>query len=147
MMFPSQGPYYLCLDHASSFPRVLKSYSIHMSLLDQARQLWHHSSTMLTSGGYYISFPCMHVVKPTLALWYLRAHKRMRLLLGAYLILLPIAIILLEMHYVVDIPVGFAIAGVVIVVSDSRAKRSIQRTMREGLNWRRSPKIAGTASS
>jgi len=144
MVFPSQGPYSLCLDHASSFPNGLKSYSIHFSLLDQAARLYHHSSTMLASGGYYISFPCMHVVKPTLAMWYLRGHRRIAWLLAAYLVVLPIAIILLEMHYFVDIPIGFAIAGVVIVVSDPSAMLCIRRLVRERLN---SPKKAIYASS
>ena len=147
MAFPSQGPYSLCLNHATSFPSVLKSYSIHLSLLDQAARLYRHSSTMLASGGYYISFPCMHVVKPTLALWYLRGHKRIGWLLAAYLVVLPIAIILLEMHYVVDIPVGFAIAGLVIVVSDPSARRSIQRLVRAGLNLGRPRKTAVYAPS
>jgi len=129
MLFPSQGPFYLCLDHASSFPTILKSYSIQQSLLDQAQQTWRHSSTLLVSGGYYISFPCMHVVKPTVALWYLRGHRTIAWLLAAYLLVLPIAIILLEWHYFVDILVGFAISVLAIIVSDPCAKRYMQRAV------------------
>jgi len=139
MAFPNQGPYSLCLDHASSFPSSLRSYPIHFALLDEAARLYRHSSTMLTAGGYFISFPCMHVVKPTLALWYLRAHKKIGWLLAAYLLVLPVAIVLLEMHYFVDIPVGFAIAAIVIVISDSAALRSVQRLLQDCLHAGRSP--------
>ena len=147
MVFPNQGPYSLCLDHASSFPSGLRSYPIHFALLDEAARLYQHSSTMLTSGGYFISFPCMHVVKPTLALWYLRAHKKIGWLLAAYLLVLPVAIILLEMHYFVDIPVGFAIAAMVIVISDSAALRSAQRLLQGRLHFGRSQKRAIPVSS
>ena len=81
----------------------------------------------------------MHVVKPTLALWYLRAHKKIGWLLAAYLLVLPVAIVLLEMHYFVDIPVGFAIAAIVIVISDSAALRSVQRLLQDCLHAGRSP--------
>ena len=123
LIVPSQGPYYLCSDHASSFPNTLASYPLHLSLLAHAQKMWGHTSTLVTSGGYFISFPCMHVVKPAVALWYLRGHKRIAFLLLAYLVALPIAIVLLEMHYVVDIPVGFAIAALVILISDPSALR------------------------
>jgi membrane-associated phospholipid phosphatase len=102
---------------------------------------------MLTSGGYFISFPYMHVVKPTLALWYLRGHKKIGWLLAAYLLVLPVAIILLEMHYFVDIPVGFAMAAIVIVISDSGALRSVQRLLQDCLHAGRSPKRAVHVSS
>jgi PAP2 superfamily protein len=128
LVLPSQGPYYLCLDHAQSFPNTLASYPIHMSLLAQAKEMWQHTSTMAVQGGYFISFPCMHVVKPTVALWYLRGHKRIGLFLCAYLLVLPIAIVLLEMHYLVDVPVGFAIAALVIFVSDPSARVAARPT-------------------
>ena len=125
----------------------LRSYPIHFALLDEAARLYQHSSTLLTAGGYFISFPCMHVVKPTLALWYLRAHKKIGWLLTAYLLVLPVAIVLLEMHYFVDIPVGFAIAAIVIVISDSAAWRSVQRLLQDCLHAGRSPKRAIHVSS
>ena len=53
-----------------------------------------------------------------------RGHKRIALLLFVYLLVLPIAIVVLEMHYVVDIPVGFAIAALVILISDRSALRT-----------------------
>ena len=68
-------------------------------------------------------------------------------MLAAYVVVLPIVIILLEMHYVVDIPVGFAVAGLVIVVSNPSAWRSVQRLLRAGLNLGRSRKSAVYAPS
>jgi hypothetical protein len=47
----------------------------------------------------------------------------------------------------VDIPVGFGIAGVVIVVSDPSARLSVQRRLRAGLNLGRPPKTAVYAPS
>jgi hypothetical protein len=137
LVVPSQGPFYLCLDHASSFPNTLVSYPIQMSLLAQAKDMWQHTSTMATQGGYFISFPCMHVVKPAVALWYLRGHRRIAFLLFAYLLALPVAIILLEWHYLVDIPVGFAIAALVIVISD--------RSVGIGTGVQRTPAVRGLA--
>ena len=69
----------------------------------------------------------------------LRAHKKIGWLLAAYLLVLPVAIVLLEMHYFVDIPVGFAIAAIVIVISDSAALRSVQRLLQDCLHAGRAP--------
>ena len=118
VLFPSQGPYALCADHASSFPHTLKSYPLQMSLVARAQEIWEHTSLITTAGGYYISFPSMHVVKPAVALWYLRSSRRIVLLLVAYLFVLLFAIVVLEMHYVVDILAGLAIAAFVIRISD-----------------------------
>ena len=142
VVFPNQGPYSLCLDHASHFPSDLRSYQIHFALLDEAERLYGHASTMLTAGGYFVSFPCMHVVKPTLALWYLRGYTKIAWLLAAYLMVLPVAIMLLEMHYFVDIPVGFAIAGIVIVITDPTALRRVQQLLRYGVYGGRPAKPA-----
>jgi len=130
VVFPSEGPFYLCVDHATSFPSTSISYPIQLSFLAQARQMWEHTSTITTPGGYLVSFPCMHVVKPTVALWYLRDRKRIAALLCAYLVILPIAIMLLEWHYFVDIVAGFAVALVVIYVSDPTARVFTNRGMR-----------------
>ena len=69
LVLPSQGPYFLCVDHASSFPNTLMSYPIQTSLLAHAREMFQHTSTITGQGDYFMSFPCMHVVKPTVALW------------------------------------------------------------------------------
>ena len=67
----------------------------------------------------------------------MRGHKKIALLLLAYLLVLPVAIVLLEMHYLVDIPVGFAIAALVIVISDQsvRIGTGVHRTaaVKQGL--------------
>ena len=132
LMLPSLGPFVLCLDHSSTFPNTLSSYSIEMSLLARAKELYHHTSTMAAPGGYFISFPCMHVVKPTVALWYLRNHRNIALLLLGYVIVLVPAIVVLEWHYVVDIPVGFAIAALVSYISD-RPARIVRRASAEAV--------------
>jgi len=128
VLFPSQGPYFLCTDHASTFPQTLRSYPLQMSLLAEARHLWEHTSTVASAGGYYISFPSMHIVKPAVALWYLRRSRVIVLLLLTYMVLLTPAIVVLEMHYFVDIPVGLAIAAFVTYISERPSRSEVVAT-------------------
>jgi hypothetical protein len=70
---------------------ISASYPLQVALLADAKRIWEHTSTIVVSGDYFISFPCLHVLQPTVALWHLRADRRIALFLLAYLILLPIA--------------------------------------------------------
>jgi hypothetical protein len=126
-MFPSHGPYSFCADHFSSFPEMLASHGIQRSMLSHVNQMWTHTGTIPASGGYFISFPCMHVVKPVLVWWYLRDHRNIAWLVSGYLLLLTIAIVLLEWHYFVDILAGFLVATAVIFITD----RPLQLRRRE----------------
>jgi hypothetical protein len=113
-LWPSQGPYYLCTDHFSQFPSVLRTYASQKGSVEGARALWDHKHLSRISFDYYIAFPCMHIVQPLIVMWFLRYWKRMVVALAAYNVVLVVAIVLLEWHYVVDILAGVLVAGFAI---------------------------------
>lgn len=117
-LWPSQGPYYLCAGHFSTFPSSLQTYSIEKTLIAHALGLWNHVPIRRISTDYFIAFPCMHIAQPLIVMWFLRRWKRMVIALCAYDALLIVAILLLEWHYVVDILGGFLVAGVAIAITD-----------------------------
>jgi hypothetical protein len=119
-LWPSQGPYYLCPGHFSQFPRSLRTYGAQQGSVSGAEALWKHVPLARISFDYYIAMPCMHIVKPLLLIWFLRPWKRVVYVLSGYSVLLVVAIILLEWHYVVDIFAGVMIALIAILLVDGR---------------------------
>jgi hypothetical protein len=119
-LWTSQGPYYLCPTHFTDFPRSLKTYSLQRASIDHARALWEHVSLDRISGDYFIAFPCMHISTPLIVTWFLRRWKRLLALLLTYDVVLIIAIVLLEWHYVVDIIAGILLAGASIMAINYR---------------------------
>jgi hypothetical protein len=117
--WPSQGPYYLCPAHFSQFPAALKTYAAQKGSIDGALSLWNHQRLSRISFDYYIAFPCMHIVQPIIVMWFLRFWKRMMVALAAYNVVLVVAIVLLEWHYVVDVLAGVAVAGLAIASVDN----------------------------
>jgi hypothetical protein len=117
-LWPSQGPYYLCPTHFSDFPHSLQTYAIQKQSIINSQALWDHKLLHRISTDYYIAFPCMHIVQPLVALWFLRRWKRIVVVLAAYDVLLIAAIVLLEWHYVVDIVGGVLVAAVAIAMVD-----------------------------
>jgi hypothetical protein len=118
-LWPSQGPYYLCPAHFSQFPSALKTYAFQRGSMEGARALWDHERLTRISFDYYIAFPCMHIVQPIIVMWFLRFWRRMMVVLAAYNVVLLVAIVLLEWHYVVDILAGVGVAGFAIAAVDS----------------------------
>src|SRR5579863_1983816 len=119
-LWPSQGPYYLCPTHFSSFFASLQSYAAQKASIANSQALWNHSRIRQISTDYYIAFPCMHIAQPLVVMWFLRPWKRMLLALVFYDLLLLAAIVLLEWHYVVDIFGGVLVAGLAIVAVNGR---------------------------
>ncbi len=119
-IWPSQGPYYLCSGHFSAFPRVLTTWATQKVSLAGAQALWNHERLRRIAFDYYIAFPCMHIVQSLMALWFLRSWKRIRITLAAYNVLLAVAIVLLEWHYVVDVLAGVLVAGLAIAAVAGR---------------------------
>jgi hypothetical protein len=117
-LWPSQGPYYLCPVHFSQFPSVLRTYAAQRGSMEGASALWDHKPLSRISFDYYIAFPCMHIVQPIIVMWFLRFWKRMLLVLAAYNVVLVVAIVLLEWHYVVDVLAGVVVAGFAIAAVD-----------------------------
>jgi hypothetical protein len=119
-LWPSQGPYYLCLTHFSEFPRSLKAYAVQKTSIANSQALWNHSPIRQISTDYYIAFPCMHIAQPLVVMWFLRRWRRMLAALASYDLVLLAAIVLLEWHYVVDILGGVLVAGFAIAAVDGR---------------------------
>ena len=117
-LWPSQGPYYLCPTHFSQFPSALKTYAAQKGSMDGASALWDHRRLSRISFDYYIAFPCMHIVQPIIVMWFLRFWKRMMVALAAYNVVLVVAIVLLEWHYVVDVLAGVVVASFAIAAVD-----------------------------
>jgi hypothetical protein len=117
-LWPSQGPYYLCPTHFSVFPNPLQSYALQKWSIANSQALWRHVPIRHISTDYYIAFPCMHIAQPLVVMWFLKRWKRILAVLAAYDMLLLVAIVLLEWHYIVDIIAGVLVAGLAIAVGD-----------------------------
>ena len=124
-IWPAQGPYYLCPAHFSRFPASLQSYNIQKTLIPHALALWHHQPISRISTDYFIGFPCMHIVQPMIVLWFLRRWKCMVIALATYDVLLVVAVLLLEMHYVVDFLVGLIVAALAIMIAGGPLRREL----------------------
>jgi PAP2 superfamily len=116
-LWPSQSPYYLCLNHFSRFPESLQAYRIQLFLNQHAVMLSRHVPIRRISTDYFIAFPCMHIAQPLIVMWFLRRWNRMLIVLGVYDMLLIVAILLLEWHYFVDILGGIVVAAVAIAIT------------------------------
>jgi hypothetical protein len=124
-VWPAQGPYSLCPRHFSRFPSDLQSFNIQHTLIPHALALWHHQPISRISTDYFIAFPCMHIVQPIIVLWFLRRWRRMVIVLAAYDVVLIAAVLLLEMHYVIDVLVGMLVAALAITISGRMPEREI----------------------
>lgn len=113
-IWPAQGPYYLS---PSGLPSSLRCYTVQTTLVARAEALRQHAPIHRISTDYFIEMPCMHIVQPLIVLWFLRRWKRMVTLLAAYDVVLVVAVLVLEMHYVIDILVGVVVAAVAIAIT------------------------------
>jgi hypothetical protein len=127
-LWPSQGPYYLCLEHFSRFPPSLQSYHIQEALIAHALARWHHEPLVRISTDYFIGLPCMHVAQPLVVLWFLRRWRGMVIALALYDLLLVAAVIFLEWHYVADIIAGVFVPALAIAITDGRLRRRSDRS-------------------
>lgn len=127
-VWTAQGPYYLCPAHFSRFPASLQIYNLQKTLIRDALALWRHQPISRISTDYFIGLPCMHIVQPIIVLWFLRRWKRMVMVLAVFDLLLLAAILMLEMHYVIDILAGLPVAAVAIAISGGPFGREATRT-------------------
>ena len=120
-VLPAKGPYFICPDHQAKYPHDLMSYNAQEGLLNDAQTLWTHSLSpdASTFGGYYISFPCMHIALALISFWFLLPWKRIAGTVLAFdVLLLAPAIVLLEWHYLIDMFGGVATAALAIWISN-----------------------------
>jgi len=113
-LWPSHGPYYTCPGHFSSLPDKLSVYAAQQTLLLRAQALWQGRGVDSIGTDYFIAFPCMHIAQPLIVMWFLRGWRRVVLALLLLDVLLTVSILLLEWHYLVDLPGGVAIAALAI---------------------------------
>lgn len=144
-LWPSTSPYFICPDHLSAFPHYLTAYATQQTLMENARLLWTHAIPpgAYTIGGYYISFPCMHIAQALISLWFLRPWRKIAGLVLAFdaVLLIP-AIVLLEWHYIIGLFAGAAVACVAIWISGRVAVKS---TVGEADPEQREPALVYTA--
>jgi hypothetical protein len=126
-VFPAKGPYFICPDHQTNYPHNLMSYNAQEGLLNDAQMLWTHKLPpgASTFGGYYISFPCMHIALALISFWFLLPWRRIAGMVLAFdVMLLAPAIILLEWHYLIDMFGGVATAALAIWISNRVSRKS-----------------------
>jgi hypothetical protein len=114
--WPALGPFTVCPNHFSNFPASLASNTIQKTLMAHALAIHHHEPLRHISMDYFIALPSMHIVQPLIVIWFLRRWKRMVVALALYDVLLVAAILFLEMHYVIDLIVGIAVAALSISI-------------------------------
>jgi hypothetical protein len=112
---PSIGPF-LHAGHFSAALQQVSSYKTQRLLLANAQYLWEQRPVSIIPTGYYIGFPCMHIAQPVVVLSYLRKWKRMAAVLLAYDLLLVVAILMVEWHYLADIIGGVTVAAAALFV-------------------------------
>ena len=61
----------------------------------------------------------MHIVQPVIVIWFLRRWRRMVVALALYALLIVAAVLLLEMHYVIDVIVGLFVAALAVAITGS----------------------------
>lgn len=131
LLWPAKGPYSLCPVALSSYTQSFPVFRAQGLLLARAQLLWAHALspdiTVVNTFDYFISFPCLHVALPSIAIWFLRPWKKIALILLAFdgILLVP-AIILLEWHYLIDLLGGFAVAFLSIWLVHRFSKAGIQ---------------------
>ena len=134
-IWPAQGPYNLCPAHFSRFPADLQSYNIQKTIIRDALALWNHEPISRISTDYFIAFPCMHIVQPIIVLWFLRRWRRLVVALLAYDALLVGAILMLEMHYVIDIVAALPVAALAIAITDGSFRSLRLEPQALSRNW------------
>jgi len=136
---PATGPYFICPDHFSVFPKTLSGvYGAQVAFSEQLNVLRSHQHLSTTGVHYYIAFPCMHLAQPIIMFWYLREWKRLAALLLLFDVALIPSILLLEQHYLVDL-----IGAVVVAMAAILMTRSGLSGFGESPDWE-SSKMAGS---
>ena len=120
-LWPSLGPYYLCPGHFSLFPHQLETYTVQKQVVQGALARWKGIPLKAISFEYFIAFPSMHIAESLIVLWFLRPWKRAFVLLSVYNVLVLVAIVFLEWHYLVDVFAGVVVAVIAIAVADISA--------------------------
>jgi hypothetical protein len=116
-LWPATGPYASCANHFSVVADGPVIYHLQRLVLVTLERF--RSGPPLSAIGldYDIALPSMHFVQTLIALWFLRRWKRLLILMIAFDVLLVPAILLLEMHYLVDLIAAVPVAALAIAIS------------------------------
>lgn len=114
-MWPSYGPFITCSQHWERYPAYLTTYAFQKAEMLGVAAITQHKSRIV-AGGYYIAFPSLHIALPMIAMWSQRHRTIMFWLLMWYSILIAIAIVLLEWHYIIDLFGGIAVATLALLM-------------------------------
>jgi hypothetical protein len=113
-IFPTHSPYFTCPDHTfSKLPAWMIEFQENYVRTATAR---FHGLRSPIGPEYYISFPCMHIAQPLIAMWYLRRFRRVLTVLVPVNVVLALSIVLLEWHYAIDLVGGALVAAVSILL-------------------------------
>ncbi len=112
---PATGPYFLSGPAGGSNHVGLGQRAFAVILGNFAA----HKLPGIIGTEYFIAVPCMHLVKPLLAVWCVRKWKRVAALSSVYCIALIPTVILLQQHYVIDVIAAFPVAALVIALVDA----------------------------
>jgi hypothetical protein len=130
-LVPAVGPFVICSDHFTVFPRTMNMYAGHHEYIEILKGYIAGHRPDVLSPHYFAALPCMHIVQPLIALWFLRPWKRLAVLFVIFSIALIPCILLLEQHYVIDLIAAIPLLALAIATVD-------------GLKWR--PGSNGAAS-
>jgi hypothetical protein len=125
-VIPAVGPFVICPDHFSVFPRTMNMFSGHYEYIEVLKGYMAGQRPDVLGPHYFAALPCMHIVQPVIALWFLRPWKHLAFVFVIFNILLIPCILLLEQHYVIDLLA--AIPLIVLVIG-----------MIDGIKWRPGP--------
>jgi len=119
-LIPAVGPFFL---DRSTFSRAPAILGYQQFLVARLHSFENHGVTSV-SGDFFIGFPSMHIAQPVILVWALRRWKRLRSILVVYDLLLIPAIVILGQHYIIDLPVGIAVALTSIALNPQRVTYS-----------------------
>ena len=114
-LWPARVPASVCVEHFSRFPQSLELYNVQKATVLKPKCFFSHRNTADRT-DYYILFPCMHIALPLIVLWFVRKWRRMLAVLLVYDVVLCVAILLLEQHFLMDLIGGVLAAAVAIAL-------------------------------
>jgi hypothetical protein len=114
-LWPSYGPFISCSHHLDRYPSYLTTYAFQKAEMLGVAAIAQRKSHFV-AGGYYIAFPSLHIALPIIAMWFLRRWRIAFWLLMAYNIVIAIAIVFLEWHYVIDFLGGIVVAALALAM-------------------------------
>ena len=116
-VWPATGPYASCAGHFSMVPDGQVTYHLQQYVVSTLERIRTRPPLRAIGEDYFIALPSMHLGQTLIALWFLRARKRMLIAMIVFDVLLVPAILVLEQHYLVDLIAAVPTAALAIAIS------------------------------